>query len=181
MTSHPLFLSTLTNRRAIVMALCVASITYGVVFWRTADQVRAIWALAFYIPVVFNAWIDARTHQLVVNWTHLAGGIALSYALVRPNIYALPIALITGIFFGGIVRLSHGRLLGAGDARLMTVLAGWHALLWLWSPLWLLLGSFTAHVVYVLGWSIFRPFAFRRDHAFGPWLVGVSWILTCVA
>ncbi|MDP9805436.1 hypothetical protein J2S70_000018 [Trueperella bonasi] len=181
MPSHPLFYGTLTNRQANALSLAVAVLTLGVGairYWLEPNPLLGLaCGVAFYIPIVINAWIDAHKQVLLKNWTHLSGTVWIIAIFFGPHPrVSIVSALAAAFLFVGASKLSAGRLLGMGDARLLVVLAGWNGLWALPGALMMLALSFGLHGLYIIVKLLRRRATLRDRHPLGPWLVGGSWL-----
>lgn len=183
--SHPLLYGTLSNRRAVALALSGALITLAGVYAFAGPAPSVTWTwwpkaalgAAFYMPLTINGWIDARRHVLVKNFTHLAAAMWLAgVVFVRPPWHSLLMALVVAVPMVGTSYLSGGRLLGKGDARLIAVLAMWNCLWHPWGALTMITLAFLGHAVYVTGRFVARRANLTSRHALGPWLVMGSWL-----
>lgn len=183
MASHPLLYDSLTNRQAAILSIgiAVATIAIGiavpVALGQPPQAFRIACAVAFYIPLSINAWIDARNHVLLKNWTHLAYGIwFIALFLGNYPVSSVVWAIAVGVPVVAASKFSGGRLIGLGDVRLLVVLAGWNGLWAPWGTLTMLAIAFGTHGLYLLMRSLRMRMTLRDRHPLGPWLVAGSWI-----
>ena len=192
MAYHPLLYNSMTNRQAAALSLGVALVTnlavvVPVAAGGSAPDALGSWltgvfatgcAVAFYIPLAINSWIDARRHVLLKNWTHLAAVAWLVALTVGDHrIAAIVSAIAIGAPFVAVSALSRGRLIGMGDARLLVVLAGWNGLWAPWGAVIMLVAGFGLHALAVLVLALRRRVRLRDRHPLGPALVLGSWLV----
>lgn len=92
--THPLLLEALTIRQAALISGLVMALALGLTY---PDEPAGVAAMLFYPPLAINALIDARTKQLVKNWTHLAGLVAIgsSFYFQRAGPAAVNFVIVT--------------------------------------------------------------------------------------
>lgn len=178
--SHPLLFASLSKRSACALVLASATITALAVLGGGgySSWPKSVLGGLFYAPLAINAWIDARRHVLLKNWTHLSGVVALvGVVILPPSVSAIMAALAAAVPMLAVTRMSGGRLMGAGDARLIAVLALWNSVWYSWGALAMLVVSFAMHALYVSVLAVLRRVTLSSRHALGPWLVGGSWLV----
>lgn len=181
---HPLLYETMTNRRAALLAAATALLVAGAVlgYQVTIGQgvagalwIKTVLGTLFYPPLAINAWIDARRHVLLKNWTHLAGVVALIALLwMDATMWRVLPALLVAVPMWAVSWLSRGRLMGRGDARLIVVLSLWNEVWHPWGALAVVIVSFALHTVYVVWRAFTCRITLHTRHALGPWLVAGS-------
>lgn len=170
--------------RRILFATCLVLVSAFLLQGHTVA--RAIASAALYTPLVLNAIVDWKTSRLIVALTNIAIGVVIAaclwLALTGNPQRACTAALVGSAVGGGVAlasRLSAGRLVGMGDARLLFTLAPWHMLDSASALVgWLVLACFS-HGVLVI---ILRLCGDRRrSHPFGPSLIFTSILCSLLA
>ncbi len=183
MASHPLLFETLTNKQAGAIAIATGTLTIGVALAKiviggqSLHIVGLACAVAFYIPLGINGWIDAHRRVLLKNWTHLAGIVwVVTLSIGAFQMASILSALLVGLPFLVTSKLSRGRLIGMGDARLLVVLAGWNGLWTQWGALTMLVLAFGTHGLFLMVRALQMRISLSDRHPLGPWLVLGSWL-----
>lgn len=128
--------------------------------------------ILFYTPLLFNAYIDARTHFLRKSLTHYAILVAVVNRAdnLTGGCAEVAVAVIVLLILFISSATSEGRLLGRGDVRLCVALLIWHV----GDFLLVVFLACLAQGIFALGAIVLRKARRNTRFAFGPWLVGGS-------